>query len=143
MPHVEVSRVVPATQAEVYAQLERMEEFPRFMESVKRIEVLERSPGSTRTHWVVNLQGSTFQWTEEDTFFPAEGRIAYRQIEGDLRLFEGEWRLEPVPEGTRVTLTTDFEFGMPMLASLLNPIAKLMLRKNVEAMLEGIYRSLS
>ncbi|HBQ94925.1 MAG: cyclase [Sulfobacillus benefaciens] len=138
MPTVTVAEVVRADGVPIYSVLSDMAAFPRFMKNVQSVSVVERGEGFTHSQWVVKLQGATFKWTERDDFFPDEGRITYRQIEGDLKTFEGYWQLEPVSEGTRVILQTTFEFGMPMLASLLNPVAKLALRDNAKAMIRAI-----
>lgn len=60
--------------------------------------------------------------------------------EGDLAKFEGEWTITPVGSGARVRLTVDFELGIPMFASLLNPVATMMIRRNCEQMLAAIKR---
>ena len=41
---------------------------------------------------------------------------------------------------TGVTLTIDFEIGIPLLAQMLNPVAQRSLRANCTEMLEGIER---
>lgn len=138
MPSVEVTRVIPAAQDEVWRVVADMASYPKYMESVDTIEVLSRSGNETQTDWRVRLQGAPFHWVERDVFLPEEGRIVYDQTEGDLKVFRGEWRLTPTAGGTTVTLTCEFEFGMPMIASLFNPVAKLMLRRNVESMLDGL-----
>lgn len=142
MPYVEVTRVVRADKDAVFAALSDMESFSRFMDSVVEVKVLKREGNTTESSWHVTLQGAPFRWVEADTFLPEEGRITYRQLSGDLRKFEGEWRIASVDDGTSVTLTTDFEFGMPMIASLLNPVARLILRKNAEQMLEALQSNL-
>jgi coenzyme Q-binding protein COQ10 len=141
VPFVEVTGEVPLEPRAVFERLSDMESFPNFMDRVESVRVLERGENRTVTHWVTNLKGSRFEWTEEDLFDPVHLRIAYRQIEGDLRKFEGEWRIEACPVGSRVTLTVDFEFGMPMLAALLNPVARLVIRDNALSMLEGLAKS--
>lgn len=138
MPRVEVSKVVRAPRERVYALVRRMEDYPRFMKDVLSVRVLEQGGGWQVTEWVTQLEGRRIRWTERDEFDDPACRIRYRQVEGDLKQFEGEWILEEVPEGTRVTLTVDFDLGIPMFAALLHPIAKVKLRENVEAMLEGI-----
>ena len=142
MPYVEVQKVIRAKPEDVYAVLSDMESFPRFMENVISVEVVRRDQGSTDSQWHVTLQGAPFRWLERDTFLPEEGRITYQQISGDLKRFEGEWRIVPAEGGASVTLTTDFEFGMPMIASLFNPVAKLILRRNAEQMLDALERNL-
>ena len=138
MPTVTVAETVAAAGEPIYAVLNNMSAFPQFMKNVQSVTIIERGEGYTHSRWVVKLQGATFSWTERDDFFPDAGRIAYHQIEGDLKTFEGYWQLEPDLDKTRVILETTFEFGMPMLAGLLNPVAKLALRENARAMIRAI-----
>jgi len=63
-------------------------------------------------------------------------------IKGDLKKFEGAWTFQPVSEGTEVTLTVDFEFGIPMIAALLHPIAKVKVKENCDMMLRGMKEKL-
>lgn len=141
MPHVEKSRVVPLPYERVWQAVTDVESFSTFMDSVDSITVLEKGPNYSREKWVARLRGAPFRWEEEDRHYPEEGRIAYRQTQGDLKTFEGEWRLERVEAGTRVTFTCDFEFGIPMISALLNPVAGLLIGENIDAMLDGIVRS--
>lgn len=136
MPRVEVELAIKSPPEPIFAVLADSERFPDFMTSVESIRVLERGSDYTVTEWVARLRGARFRWVERDEF--RENRIDYRQIEGDLKQFEGAWELYPEAGTTRVRLITDFEFGLPMLSSLLNPVAKVTLRDNALAMLEAI-----
>lgn len=143
MPTVEVAERVPATAQALFAILSDMSRFPEFMPSVEEITILERGPDTTVSRWVTRLQGARFRWVERDRFYPAEGRITYEQIEGDLKRFQGFWQLEPEADGCRVRLVTEFEFGMPMLAALLNPVASLAIRDNARGMIRALGRALA
>lgn len=148
MPEVAVTAQLRAAPVRVWEVLCDMEGFPRFMSSVERVTVVERGDGYTVSEWVCKLQGMKFRWTERDEFLPAEGRIAYKLVSGDLARFEGAWEIKPGPgdaDGgeTAVTLTTVFDFGLPMLAAMLDPVGKVMLRRNVESMLRGLEAELS
>ncbi len=137
MPRVSVETLVHADSGRVYAALCDMERFPDVMADVQSVVVLERGEGYTVTAWTAKLRGVTFRWTERDQFLP--GRILYQQVAGDLKKFEGEWRLEDVAPGVvRVVLVTEFEFGVPMLAALLNPVGAVILRDNARAMLAAL-----
>lgn len=138
MPIVEMDQVISAPINEVYRLVSDTESYPKFMKVVESIKVLERGDGYTLTEWVVRLQGARFRWVEKDLFHPEEYRITYDQTEGDLKTFRGYWALEEVPAGTRVVLVTEFEFGMPMLSALLNPVAKVAIRDNSRSMLDAI-----
>lgn len=138
MPYVEVSLPVKADPAKVYPILKEMEKYPEFMEDLVSVEVVERGENSTVTKWVSNVDGRIIKWTEVDTFNDENMHIAYRQIEGDLKKFEGEWILTPIEGGTEIKLTVDFEFGIPMIAGLLNPILKKKVKDNSMNMLTAI-----
>jgi len=138
MPYVEVTMPVKADRSEIYPILKDMEKYPEFMTDLVSVEVLERLEDTTVTKWVSNVDGRIIRWTEQDVFDDVRMHIAYRQIEGDLKKFEGEWVLTPIEGGTEIKLTVDFEFGIPMIAGLLNPILKKKVRVNSENMLKAI-----
>jgi len=138
MPLVLVQRVVPGAPESAYALAKDMESYPQFMKDVVSLRVLERRGAVQRSEWVGRLQGKLMRWIEEDTFDDAALTISYRQTEGDLKKFEGMWRFLPEGGGTRVSLSVDFDLGIPMLAGLLDPVARLVIRKNCDDMLAGI-----
>ncbi len=138
MPTVVVKEVVNAPIDKVYQVVSDLESYPQFMKNLETIRVVERGDGYTLTEWVARLQGTRFRWVEKDLYFPDEYRITYDQTDGDLKVFRGYWALREVAEGTLVELVTEFEFGIPMLSAMLNPVAKLALKSNSKAMLEAI-----
>ena len=138
MPYVEVATAIKCDRALIYPILKDMEKFPDFMADLVSVEVVERKGNTTLSKWVSDVDGRVIKWTELDTFDDENMHISYRQTEGDLKNFEGEWILTPTPEGTEVKLTVDFEFGIPMIAPLLNPILKKKIRENSLNMLKAI-----
>lgn len=138
MPYVEVTLPVKAGPDKIYPIIKDMEKYPEFMPDLESVEVVERQPDRTVTRWVSNVDGRIIKWTEQDDFDDANRHIAYRQIDGDLRRFEGEWILTPIGDETEIKLTVDFEFGVPMIAGLLNPILKKKVKTNSENMLKAI-----
>lgn len=142
MPYVEVSLPVMAAAKDIYPILKEMDKYPEFMPDLVSVEVLERRDNTTVTKWVSNVDGRIIKWTELDVFDDAGMHIAYCQIDGDLKKFEGEWVLTPVEGGTEIKLTVDFEFGIPMISGLLNPILKKKVRANSENMLKAIQERL-
>lgn len=138
MPNVEVTQTIRGDRKKIYDLIADMESYPRFMPSLNSLEVLDRGEGWTVTSWDTSISGMNFRWQERDEFDPENTRISYRQLTGDLKRFEGEWIIEEVDGEVNVTLTVDFDFGVPMLSTLLNPVASLKLRQNGEAMLKAI-----
>lgn len=138
MPFVEVKMPINSSREEIYPIIKDMEKYPQFMPDLVSVAVIERTDNTTTTKWVSNVDGRIIRWTELDTFDDANMHIAYRQIEGDLKKFEGEWILTPIDGGTEITLTVDFEFGIPMIAGLLNPLLKKKVRDNSLNMLKAV-----
>lgn len=138
MPYVEVSKVINAPKGELYEILKDMEQYPQFMKDLKSVKVLERNANTTLTAWETKIMGNTIKWVEKDVFDDEQQHISYHQHSGDLHKFEGEWILQEEAGGTKVTLTVDFEFGIPMISGLLNPVAKLMIKDNSENMLNAL-----
>jgi len=138
MPYVEVTMPVMCDRQDIYPILKEMEKYPDFMEDLISVQVLERKENTTVTKWVSNVDGRTITWTELDVFDDERLHISYQQLEGDLKKFEGEWLLTSIPGGTEIKLTVDFEFGIPMIAGLLNPILKKKVRDNSMNMLKAI-----
>lgn len=138
MPYVETKAVIKGDIKTVYDIISNMAGYPEFMKDLVSVEILERGENYTVSHWVSNVDGRKIVWTEKDNFYPDDFKITYSQTEGDLKKMEGYWTLIPVEGGCEVTLAVDFEFGIPMIAGLLNPILKKKVRENSENMLTSI-----
>lgn len=138
MPYVEATITVNCTRDKIYPILKDMEKYPGFMSDLVSVEVLERTANTTVTKWVSNVDGRIIKWTELDTFDDENMHISYQQVDGDLKKMAGEWILTETDEGTDIKLTVDFEFGIPMIAGLLNPILKRKVRDNSMNMLKAV-----
>lgn len=138
MPYVEAETIVKAAPEAVYAVVKRTADYPNFIPAVEKIVIEVDEPGRQISYWEAKIKGALLKWREEDTFFDAEKRVHYDQISGDLKVFRGDWTCEAHPDGTLLKVTCEFEIGISMFASMLNPVAKLVVRDNCVAMLQGI-----
>lgn len=138
MPFVKSGILIKGDKNAIYQVIQNMEDYPRFMESLVSVTVLERGKNYDISHWVSNVDGRKIVWTERDDFYPEDFKITYQQTDGDLKKMEGVWELDDEAEGVRVSLTVDFEFGIPMIAGLLNPLLVRKVRENSEAMLAAV-----
>ena len=124
MPCVETSLLIKGDRETIYAFIKDMEQYPRFMTNLISVEVLERTETTTITKWKSKVDGIEINWKELDIFDHNNFHVVYQQLEGDLKTFDGEWLLSQVDDSVYVTLKVNFEFGIPMLASMINPILK-------------------
>jgi len=138
MGYVEKSIVIAGKVDQVYQLAKDMEGYPAFMPDVESVKVVSREPDRTVTEWVTSVDGTPILWTELDIFDDANHTITYRLVEGDLDKFEGMWTFEETAGGTRVTLTVDYDFGIPELTALIGPTLEEKVGENSEMMLTGM-----
>jgi uncharacterized membrane protein len=102
MPRFEDTIDVDVPVNVAYDQWTQFEEFPRFMEGVKRVEQLD----DKRLEWTASVAGRERMWTAEITDQTPDTRIAWKSIEGADNA--GAVLFEPLaPDRTRVTLKMD------------------------------------
>src|SRR4051794_5159901 len=140
MPTVDVEMTMNAPVQAVWDAVVDVESYPRYMETVKSVREVRTLPdGSRETEWSVLLKGSLLEWVERDEVIEAERRVVFAQTEGDLEIFEGEWTVAEQPDGSvLVRLFVNFDIGIPLLPSMLNPVAERALMENSRTMLAQI-----
>jgi ribosome-associated toxin RatA of RatAB toxin-antitoxin module len=138
MPRIVVKEQIQEPLAEVWELVKNIEDYPKFMKSVREVKILSRTGEITDAEWAIDLKGSLLRWSERDVCRPEDHRIDFAQIDGDLETFEGHWYLQAVSENlTEVELQVNFEIGIPMLRDMLDPVAEKALRENAIAMLRS------
>jgi len=142
MSYVESSVNIQGKREDVYILAKNMERFSEYMPDVKEVKVVEKSDNSTVTEWETLVEDIPICWKEVDEFDDRNLRIKYKLIEGDLDKFEGEWIFENIGNETKVTLTVDFDFGMPTLADLIGPVLEMKVKENSMMMLEAMKKKI-
>lgn len=140
MGFYEVNIFIKGDIDEIYSMAKEMEAYPDFMKDVESVKVIARDKNKTLTEWVTSVDDTPIYWKEEDLFDDQARSISYQLVEGDLDKFEGRWSFEENGDGTNVTLTVDYDFGVPMLAELIGPTLDQKVRENCEMMLDGMKR---
>ena len=124
---------------EAYRAISRYEDYPEFVEDISSIRVrqdeqeLSVSTGQEITYsdWEVVFRNGPLRWTEVDYHQPAERRIAFEQLSGDFDVFQGRWLVEANAAGSRISFEVMFDFGIPSLAGVLEPIAERVLKQSI------------
>lgn len=123
---------------QAYELAKDMESFPKFMPDVQSVTVIDRGENSTVTDWVTEIDGTEIIWTEQDKFDDEHMIVSYKLIDGDLDKFEGEWIFEPTEEGCKITLTVDYDFGIPELIHLIGGVLEIKVTENSDMMLKSM-----
>ena len=132
--------MIAAPARSVYELAKQQERFPEFMPDVESVTVLERHPDHILTKWKTLVEEAPIEWVEEDRFNDGDGRIDYKLLEGDLDKFEGAWTFEETAGVTKVVLSVDYDFGVPVLAELIGPTLQRKVQENSEMMLAALKR---
>jgi ribosome-associated toxin RatA of RatAB toxin-antitoxin module len=114
--------------------------YPDLVDAVRQVDMLPSPPGGPlRSRWAVAFRGGLMRWSESDWVDRDTGVIRFEQDDGDLDVFRGQWRVSPTGDGVRVVFAADFDFGVPSIADILEPVASRMLTENIESILRGLF----
>ncbi len=138
MGFIEIAIAIDARARDVYEIAKEQERFPEFMPDVESVTVVTRHAEYIVTRWKTLVEDAPIEWTEEDRFDDVATRIDYKLIEGDLDTFEGAWTFEERDGRTQVTLSVEYDFGVPTLAELIGPTLAKKIRENSEMMLAAL-----
>jgi ribosome-associated toxin RatA of RatAB toxin-antitoxin module len=130
---------VPHKQAsDVYEALADFETYPRLSDAVRSVSRTEVSENRTVSRWEVTFRSGLLRWTEEDTFDPGALSIVFRQLEGDVAVFDGSWQCLDAPPGSEIVFCARLDMGIPSLADALEPIAVRTLTGNIVSIVRGL-----
>jgi ribosome-associated toxin RatA of RatAB toxin-antitoxin module len=131
-------RVPDKSAREVYATLADFERYPELCGAVRNVAITQRSGNRTVSSWEVTFRAGLLRWTEEDTFDPAALSIAFRQLEGDIAVFDGSWQCLAGADGAEIVFDARLDMGIPSLADALEPIAARTLADNIVSIVRGL-----
>ncbi len=139
MPTVEVIETIAAPIDDVWRVVCDVEKYPKIMDCVLDVRVLENGADWSVCVWSVQLKGSILNWTEFEHRDRQRYRVTYEQREGDLEKFAGHWQFVSLADRlTRASLHVEFEIGIPMLREMLDPVATRALEDNSRLMLKSL-----
>lgn len=109
MPSIRRSARVPYSAEQMYALVDDIESYPRFLHWCRGARVTDRDERAVEATLDVGLAGIHKQLTTRNVLEPPT-RIAVTLVSGPFKRLNGEWRFEPASgEGCEVTLSLEFE----------------------------------
>lgn len=116
------SAIVEHSAQELYALVEDIEAYPKFLPWCLETRVARAAGGSTRATLTVGMHGLRQSFTTQNENRPAES-IDMRLVEGPFRSFEAAWRFRPLPgRACKIEFSLEYEFASAALARLLEPL---------------------
>lgn len=116
---------------EAYRRISDFEQYPDLVDEVRSITVRENNGGVVTSDWEVFFRNGPLRWSEVDYFQPDLRRITFDQTSGDFEVFRGYWQVDPIDGGCVVNFEVTFDFGIPSLVGVLEPIATKVLKEGI------------
>lgn len=122
MSTVRRSVIVPRSCEAMFALVDDVESYPRFLPWCASTEVFERTGEVTHARLDIDYHGlrthiSTLNRKE------APSRMGLAFVDGPFRQFTGEWRFTPLgDEGCKVELSMDYAFASATLEKLMGRV---------------------
>lgn len=141
MRRVNLAAVIKATKAtDVYDAVFRFERYPDLAPHVRRTTVHEAFPAPTgSSSWELHFRSGLLRWTEDERFDRDALRMEFEQADGDFDSFTGTWALTQVGPDTELRFEADFDFGIPSLEGILDPIAERVIKETVAWVVVGMF----
>jgi ribosome-associated toxin RatA of RatAB toxin-antitoxin module len=140
MRSVHVAVELPGVSAAAgYGQVKRFARYPELVPVVRAVTVHGAGADEESSDWEVYFRNGILRWTESDRFDPAGLAIAFTQLDGDFDRFEGEWRISSRGDGCLVDFSAGFDFGIPSLAGILDPVAERVIKETIARVVIGLF----
>ncbi|MFD7712776.1 type II toxin-antitoxin system RatA family toxin [Streptomyces sp. NPDC059785] len=141
MRQVVLAALVPGRSPEtVFDGVTRFERYPGLAPHVRATTVHAGPPGERgSSSWELRFRSGLLRWTETEDFDRAHLRIAFRQTDGDFDAFSGRWVLRRSGDGCALRFEARFDFGIPSMEGILDPIAGRVIRETVAWAVTGMF----
>jgi ribosome-associated toxin RatA of RatAB toxin-antitoxin module len=138
---VTLEALVRAESAEsVFHAVRRWERFPELAPHVEATTVHATHPDpDCSSSWELHFRSGLLRWTERDVFCTETLEIRFEQTDGDFDSFQGAWRIAQDGADVTVRFVAEFDFGIPSLEGILDPIAERVIRETVAWAVTGMF----
>lgn len=121
MKRIARSAIVEHSAADMYALVEDIEAYPRFLPWCVAATVPERQGAWTKATLTVAMSGLRHSFTTRNENRPGEA-IDLHLVEGPFRHFAAQWRFVPLSHACRIEFSMQYEFASRALGKLLAPL---------------------
>ena len=118
--HVEKTQLVKAPREQVFQAWNDVEAWPKWQTFFTNVRVTKREGNTKILDTEISFKGRKSRRTEKHFLTPPE-KV---QVEGEMEGITNktEWKFDPVPEGTKVTMV--FDARLPLRLIVIAPLVK-------------------
>ena len=122
MRRISRQALVPYSREQMFALVDDIPNYPKFLPWCRAAAVLERSESEVIARLDVHKGPLHARFTTRNRL-ESPGLIRLELVEGPFRTLEGEWRFTAIADkGSRIELALAFAFANPVNAWLLEPV---------------------
>lgn len=143
MSRIVSTRSISSPPDVVYRAAKQVERFPEVLPDVDEVTILaDDGQGNVKTSWVgtikVGPMSRQIKWVELDHWDDEKLSCTFELVEGDMKTYDGSWAFAADGKGCTVTLTVEFELGVPMLGALVNRMVDQLMQQNCDQLLVAL-----
>lgn len=136
MREVDRSVLIDRTPEQMFALVDRVEDYPAFLPWCGGTEVHARDESRTHASIVIQFKGIRQRFSTDNVKQHPE-RIDIRLVDGPFRRLDGSWRFLPLGAmGCKVQFQLRYEFSSRMLEKLVGPVFEHIATTFVDAFVE-------
>src|SRR6266850_4256635 len=122
MKRISRSAIVEHSAQEMYALVDDIDSYPRFLPWCSAAKVEERTPAGVRATLTVGMRGLRQSFTTQNENRPGES-IDMRLVEGPFKQFTAAWRFTQLSEqACEIAFSLRYQFASRALGKLLEPL---------------------
>jgi ribosome-associated toxin RatA of RatAB toxin-antitoxin module len=139
MRNVQVRMSVPVDAGQGFEKISDFACYPDLVDVVRSVIVHNDPAGPLTSDWEVYFRNGILRWAESDRLDRDGMLITFAQTDGDFDHFTGHWCIIPQDAGCHIHFAADFDFGIPSLAGILDPIAERTFQDTVFRIVAGLF----
>lgn len=127
------SAIVPYSAAQMFALVDHIEDYPKFLPWCSHSEIISRTAEEVTATLEINWKGIHKKFTTRNRLIPPT-KMDINLINGPLQHMEGIWEFIPLNESAcKVVLDLDFAFTGSIIDKLFQPVFQHIANTLVEA----------
>lgn len=133
MAVVNKSVLLPFSAEQMFALVNGIEDYPKFLPWCGGTQVLKREDNKVVASILINYHGVKHSFTTENVNAPPT-LIKITLVEGPFRHLEGTWTFKPLrDDACKVQLDLQYEFSSKLLEKVIGPVFHVIANNMVEA----------
>lgn len=118
---------------QMFALVDRIEDYPTFLPWCGGVKVQQRDGNKVVATITINYHGVTQSFTTENINLPSES-IKMNLLEGPFQQLEGTWRFKPLREDAcKIEFDLHYEFSSRILEALIGPVFNMIANSFVDS----------